>query len=318
MLESKNPVLSIVSPVFNAEECLDELIFRITKSVQEIDVSYEILLIDDWSTDGSWRKIEEIASANSSVKGIRLSRNFGQHYAITAGLEHSTGEWIVVMDCDLQDKPEEIIKFYKIKSEGFDVVFGRRINRKDTFIKKLFSRFFYKLFNMLTENLSDRTVSNFGIYSRQVIQNYLKLTEKIRLFPLLIRWMGFKIGFIDIEHSKRTSGISSYNFSKLFNLAINAIVSQTNKPLKISIKYGFFMSIFSLLFLIYLIIRRLLFDIPLGWTSIMVSIFFVGGLIFANLGLIGLYIGKIYDETKNRPIYIVKEFTCDLKSKRNV
>jgi len=314
-MEITKPYLSIVSPVYNAEQCLEELVSRIDETVKKLNIECEIILVDDWSTDGSWCKIEEIVAVNNNVKGIRLSRNFGQHYAITAGLNYCAGEWVVVMDCDLQDKPEEIIKLYDKKLEGFDVIFGRRTNRKDKFFKKFFSTSFYKVFDLLTDNLSDSSVSNFGIYSRQVIQNYLNFTEKIILFPLLIKWMGFKIGFVDVEHSQRTTGKSSYNFIMLLNMAINAIISQTNKPLKISIKIGFLMSSLSLVFLIYLIVRKLFIDIPLGWTSIMVSIFFVGGLIFANLGLIGLYIGKIYDETKNRPIYIVKESIGDFKNK---
>jgi dolichol-phosphate mannosyltransferase len=312
-----NPHISIVSPVYGCKTCLFELYLRLKETVEKITHEFEIIFVDDASPDGAWETIIELANKDKRVRGISLSRNFGQHYAITAGLEYCSGDWIVVMDCDLQDKPEEIPKLYEETKKHFDVVFGRRVERQDTIFKKLFSKFFYRLFDFFTDNISDNTVSNFGIYSHIVIENYLRFTEKTRLFPLLIKWQGFKIGYIDIEHAKRISSESSYNFIKLVNLALNIIISHTNKPLRISIKVGFLMSFFSVLYLVYLISRKFYLDIPLGWTSIMVSIFFIGGLILANLGLIGLYIGKIYDETKDRPLYIVRETIGEFNEKPN-
>lgn len=308
-------LISVVIPVYRCKSCLDELCRRLQNTIEKISPDYEIILVNDASPDGAWDTIVELARKDHRVKGINLSRNFGQHYAITAGLAHCSGDWVVVMDGDLQDRPEEICKLYNKIKEGFDVAFGRRIKRQDKFIKKILSKMFYKVFDYFTDNISDNTISNYGIFTRNVILNYLKFTEKVRLFPLQIKWLGFKIGFVDIEHSERPVGKSSYNFIKLLNLASNAIISQTNKPLKISIKIGFLMSFLSFIYLLYLIFRKLFLDIPLGWTSLMVSIYFVGGLIFANLGLIGLYIGKIYDETKNRPIYVVREIIGDFQIK---
>jgi dolichol-phosphate mannosyltransferase len=312
-----NPHISIVSPVYGCKTCLYELYFRLKETLEKITSDFEIILVNDASPDGAWETIVELANKDKMVKGINFSRNFGQHYAITAGLDYCTGEWVIVMDCDLQDQPEEITRLYNKAIEGFDVIFGRRVNRQDGVFKKFFSKTFYKLFDILTDNISDNTVSNFGIYSRLVILNYLRFTEKTRLFPLLIKWQGFKIGYVDIAHSKRTASESSYNIIKLISLALDAIISQTNKPLRISIKVGFLMSFFSFIYLVYLIFRKFYLDIPMGWTSIMVSIFFIGGLIFANLGLIGLYIGKIYDEIKNRPLYIVKEVIGEFNNKPN-
>ena len=309
--------ISIVSPVYGCKTCLYELYLGLKEILEKITLDFEIILVNDDSPDGAWETIIELVNKDKRVKGINFSRNFGQHCAITAGLEYCSGDWVVVMDCDLQDKPEEIKNLYNKANEGFDVIFGRRVVRQDRIFKKLFSRTFYKLFDILTDNVSDNTVSNFGIYSRLVIQNYLRFTEKTRLFPMLIKWQGFKIGYVDIEHSRRATSESSYNVIKLINLALDAIISQTNKPLRISIKVGFIMSIFSMIYLMYLIFRKLYLDIPLGWTSIMVSIFLIGGLIFANLGLIGLYIGKIYDEIKNRPLFIIKEVIGEFKNKHD-
>ena len=317
-MENKSIFVSVVSPVYGCKTGLYELYFRLKETLEKITSDFEIILVNDASPDGAWETIVELAKKDKRVLGIDLSRNFGQHYAITAGLDHCNGDWVVVMDCDLQDRPEEIINLYDEVRKNFDAVFGRRINRQDNIFKKFCSKFFYRLFDFLTDTISDNTVSNFGIYSRLVIENYLRFTEKSRLFPLLIKWQGFKIGYIDIIHSKRTSSESSYSFNKLVNLALSAIISQTNKPLRISIKIGFLMSFFALLYLLYLIFRKFYLDIPLGWTSIMVSIFFIGGLILANLGLIGVYIGKIYDETKGRPLYIVREVVGDFNKKPNV
>ena len=306
------PHISVVSPVYKAESSIDELLRRLIKELSKITHDFEILLVEDGSPDNSWKKIEENCIKDQRVKGIRLSRNFGQHKAITAGLDYVMSDWVIVMDCDLQDRPEGIERLYKKAQDGFDVVIGRRYIRKDKFFKVIFSKFFYRVFDYFTEGKSDIAVANFGIYSKKIINNLKKLKEQNRAFPLFIRWLGFNVYYVDIEHGERLSGKSSYNFSKLFNLAIDSIVSQSNKPLKISIKFGFFLSFVSFIYGVYLIIRYFYLNIPIGWTSVMVSIFFIGGLLFANLGLLGLYIGKIFDETKNRPLYIIKDMVGHL------
>lgn len=301
------PYISVVSPVYGCKTSLYELYLRLKQTLETINPDFEIIMVNDASPDGAWETIVELAKKDKRVKGIDLSRNFGQHYAITAGLDHCKGERVVVMDCDLQDQPEEIIKLYNKASEGYDVVFGQRIVRNDKFYKKLFSKFFYKLFDYFTDNKSDPTIANFGIYSSKVIDYYQKMREHNRAFPLFIKWLGFRTAFLEIDHGGRINGESSYNFTKLINLAIDAILAQSNKPLRLSVKFGFILSFFSFLYGAYLIIRYLFTNVPMGWTSIMAAIFFIGGLLFANLGLLGLYIGKIFDEVKNRPLYVIKD-----------
>jgi dolichol-phosphate mannosyltransferase len=301
-----NPHISIVSPVYGCKTCLYELYFRLKETLEKITTDFEIILVNDASPDWAWESIVELAKKDKRVKGIDLSRNFGQHYAITAGLDYCKGEWIVVMDCDLQDQPEEIIKLYNKTKEGFDIVFGKRMKRKDNIYKLISSKFFYKIFDFFTEQKSDPSIANFGIYNNRVIEYYKKMHEQSRTFPLFIRWLGFNSISIEIEQSPRKDGESAYNFSRLFNLAIDAIISQSNKPLKLSIKFGFLLSLGSFIYGLYLIGRYFIYDVPLGWTSIMVAIFFIGGLLFANLGLLGLYIGKIFNEVKNRPLYVIK------------
>jgi len=209
----------------------------------------------------------------------------------------------------LQDQPEEIIKLYKKAQEGFEIVFAKRITRKDHFIKKLISRLFYRVFNFLSDIKIDYTIANFGIYSETAIKNFLKFKESSKVFPISIRLIGFRTTAIDVLHNKRKVGKSSYNYSKLISLALKIIVSQSAKPLFLSIYFGFIIAFCAFIFGMVLIIRFFLFDVPLGYTSIILTILFIGGLLFLNLGLIGIYLGKIYDEVKNRPVYIIQDKT---------
>lgn len=301
--------VSVVTPVYGCNTCLHELYIRLKQTLEAINPDFEIIMVNDASPDGAWETIIDLAQKDQRVKGINLSRNFGQHYAITAGLNHANGEWCVVMDCDLQDQPEEIEKLYYKVLEGYDVVFGMRYERKDNYLKKLSSFLFLQFYNYFVDfKLSDNKSSNFSIISKKVLQAYNELNEQYKTYGLIIRWLGFKAETINIEHSKRPYGKTSYSFSKSVTHAINSIVSQSNKPLIISMKFGFMLAIISFITGIYLIIQHLFFKTTYpGWTSTMVSMFFIAGLLFANLGLLGLYIGKIFDETKKRPSYIISD-----------
>ncbi|OQX60407.1 MAG: glycosyltransferase [Helicobacteraceae bacterium 4484_230] len=304
--------ISVVTPVYGCCETLELLYKRLKDTLSKITDDFEIIMVNDASPDDAWSVIKTLAEKDSRVKGINFSRNFGQHYAITAGLDYALGDWIVVMDCDLQDRPEEILKLYDKAQEGYDIVFGKRYQRKDSFFKRTGSKLFYKILDYFTESKIDNSVANFSIVSSKVVNMLKKLREQNRLYPLFVNWVGFKRIDIDIEHASREEGESSYTFSKLINLAIDAIVSQSNKPLKLAIKFGFIMSILSLIYALWLVARYYIFSIPVaGWTSVMVSIYFIGGLLFANMGVLGLYIGKIFDEAKSRPLYLVDETTFE-------
>lgn len=303
------PHLSVVSPVYGCAAALPELCRRLAASISPVTGDYEIILVNDASPDDAWHAISALAATDPRVKGIDLSRNFGQHYAITAGLDHAHGDWVVVIDCDLQDQPEEIPKLYHKAQEGFDVVFARRAVRRDSALKRLSSRLFYALFDYLTEQQSDPAIANFGIYRNTVIANVRRMRESARAFPLFVRWLGFPSAVVDVDHAPRFAGRSSYNFSKLLHLAINSIVAQSNRPLRLSIKFGFLMAFCSLLLGAWHILRYLVHGVPVaGWTSVFVSIWLLGGLMFMNIGFLGLYIGRIYDETKGRPLYVVRDW----------
>lgn len=300
--------ISVVTPVYGCKTCLAELYLRLKQTLEQITTDFEIIMVNDASPDGAWGTIVEITQKDMRVKGINLSRNFGQHYAITAGLEHTKGEWVVVMDCDLQDQPEEIIKLYNKAQEGWDIVFAQRIQRKDNFFKRLSSKIFHKIFKYLSDLKSDETVANFGIYKNNVITSFLKLSETARTFPSILNYVGFSKTGIEVTHASRLNGKTSYTLKKLIQLSLNVIIANSNKPLKISISIGFTISFFSFLLAIYNIIAHLMGFIKVpGYTTTFFSIWFVGGLLMFLIGIVGLYIGKIYEEVKKRPLYIIKE-----------
>jgi glycosyltransferase involved in cell wall biosynthesis len=309
-----NIEISVCVPLYRCDESLAELYERMVKTLEElVGDSFQIVFVDDCSPAKDWPIIKALTQKDQRVLAIHLSRNFGQHNAITAGLNYCSGDWVIVMDGDLQDQPEFIAKLYvEAKNKEVEVVFARRTIRMDSFLKKMTSKCFYKVFDYFTENKSDSAASNFGIFSKNVITHYINLKEHSRAFPLLIKWLGFKASYVEVDHASRKQGKSSYTYSKLFDFAMDAIISQSNKPLKLSIRIGLVTALFSFISLVWLSVRSFIYAVPMGWTSIMVSIFFVGGLIFVQLGLIGLYVGKIYDETKNRPIFVIQEI-CGAK-----
>lgn len=300
------PLLSIVSPVYKAEKIIPLLVERIENSVSKITADYELLLVEDGGPDHSWKVIAGIAKTNSKIKGIKLSRNFGQHPAIMAGLSQSKGEWIVVMDCDLQDQPEEIEKLYAKALEGFDIVLAKRRDRKDSFLKKMTSSFFSKIYGYFTDTKYDNEVANFGIYHKKVIQSILEIPDTIKFFPLFVKFVGYNSTSIIVEHAERAEGNTSYSFTKLLSLAFNTIISFSNKPLKLFVKFGLTISIISFLVGIYHLYLAFSNQIEvLGYSSIIVSIWFLSGVIITTIGVTGIYVGKIFDQTKGRAPYII-------------
>ena len=302
------PRISIVSPVYKGEQMVAELVHRNVESVSLITDDYEIILVNDASPDNSWEEIFKQCAANPKVKGLNLSRNFGQHYAISAGLSYASGEWVVVMDCDLQDRPEEIPNLYRKAQEGYDIVYARRAVRKDSRIKKSTSALFYRVFRHMSGIQSDKAVANFGIYHKRVIEEFNKMPEHSRFFPSQIKYLGFKDASIDVEHNERSEGKSSYSLMKRFKLGFDVIVSNSNKPLRFAVGLGFCMSALSFILALYNVIAKWVGVIRVpGYTTTVFSIWFVGGLLLLVMGIMGLYIGKIYDQVKGRQLFIVKD-----------
>jgi polyisoprenyl-phosphate glycosyltransferase len=301
-------LFSIVIPVYQAENILNELIYRIKSAMNDIAGDYQIILVDDGSRDNSWKIINDICATEQNIKALKLSRNFGQQHAITAGLDYAEGDWTIVMDCDLQDSPEEIIRLYNKAIEGHNIVFAKRINRKDTFWTRLFSRLFYRVYSYLTGIKQDASIANFGIYSRKVINVIKNMKEPMRAFSSMARWVGFNAASIEVEHGERLKGKSSNTISKKINLALDIILSYSDKPLKIIVGIGFLISMASFIAALLLLYRYIKGEIVvLGYTSIMISVWLLGGVIIFILGVVGLYIAKIFSGVKDRPLYIVDE-----------
>lgn len=305
---NQKDIISVVIPCYKCERYIKELYSRVVDNLQTFCSQFEIIFINDASPEKDWEIIKGLAENDKRVVGIDLSRNFGQHYAITAGLEHSAGDWVVVMDGDLQDQPEEISKLYMKAREGYDAVIGLRLDRKDSFAKKFLSKTFYKTLGWLTDTEHDHGIANFGIYNRLMITKILEMHDYFRFFPLLVKWVGFNTTYMAVNHSRRSGSGSSYSLSALTGLALNVILTFSDKPLRLIIRTGFFISGFSFCYALYIIYRALAGHTAiLGWASLIVSIWLSTGIIMVILGIIGIYIGKIFEQVKLRPKYICRE-----------
>ncbi|MEL6534045.1 MAG: glycosyltransferase family 2 protein [Bacteroidota bacterium] len=306
------PHISIVSPVYRAENLIELLVERNERTLEGMGVSYEIILVEDGGPDNSWDKIVEVQQKHPAVRGIQLSRNFGQHYAITAGLDAARGEWVVVMDCDLQDQPEEIPNLYAKAQEGYDAVLASREERQDSYFKRLFSKLFYRTLGYLTGSKQDPSVANFGIYHRKVIEAITAMRENIRYFPTMVRWVGFRQTTLSVEHASRAEGKTTYNYGRLFMLALDIILANSDKPIRLTIRLGLYISIAAFVFILITLFKYFTDSIAVpGYASIIISIWFFSGLFLSSLGMIGLYLGKTFAQAKNRPIYIIGNTTPD-------
>jgi len=300
--------LSVVSPVYHGENMLEELVARISKAVAPLTSDYEIILVNDCSPDASWEEIKTLCARDAKVKGINLAHNFGQPYAITAGLSYAQGDYIAVIDCDLQNKPEDLPALFLKAMEGYDIVSARRVHRDDTFLKRMSSAVFHRIYDFLSGFSTDKAVAEFGVYSKRIVKVYCSIPEYSRSFVELIHTLGFRKTGIDVMHDHRLKGKSSYNLSRLLRLSFNAIISNSNRPLQLAVTLGFIMSLFSFLMAVYNIFAKFAgWNEVAGYTTTVFSIWFVGGLLLFMMGILGLYIGKIFDQVKGRPVFIVQD-----------
>lgn len=302
-----NVLISVVSPEYKGELMVEALVSRIRESLSPITPDFEIILVNDASPDGTWEQILRQCSLDKRVKGVNLSRNFGENYAITAGLHYARGEWVVVMDCDLQNRPEDIPLLYNKAKEGYDIVYARRVDKKFGFFKKMSSRIYHGLLEWLSGAKQDSSVAEFGIYSRKVIAEYNKLPESARSFANLISILGFKSTSIPVTHDPRLSGETSYSFGKLLKIATDVILSNSNKPLKMAVALGAIIVAFSVVLIIYSIIEHFSSSLPVGFSSTFISIWLLGGLNIFILGIVGLYVDRIFNQVKGRPLFIVSD-----------
>lgn len=306
--ENRQPVLSVVVPVYHGEAFLHNLVARVKAAVEPLGVTLELVLVEDSGPDKSWEMMVELQRHHSELVIAQLSRNFGQHKAITAGLSLARGDWVVVMDCDLQDQPEEIPKLFDTAMQGWEVVLAQRLQRHDSLIKCTFSRAFHRVLGYLTETKQDASVANFGMYSRSVIDAVLAMPDASRCFPIMVRWVGFRTTTVEVEHAPRMHGKSSYSFRSAMNLAVDTMLAFSDRPLRLTLKVGLFLAITAFVAAMCIVLLAF-FGIfsQAGWASIIVSVWFFSGLIISLLGCVGLYVGKAYEQSKNRPLFVVRE-----------
>jgi glycosyltransferase involved in cell wall biosynthesis len=300
--------LSVVVPVYNECSLIEELIRRIKSNVDLITEDFEIIIIDDGSQDNTWLQVKREAAEEIRIKGIKFSRNFGHHYAITAGLHSAKGDWVVVMDGDLQDRPEVIPELHRKAQEGYDVVFVSRKNRPEHLLYKIIQKIFYWLLRTLSGINFDSKQANFSIISRKVVEAFKIFPENARFYGSTIKWLGFNRSLIFADHGQRFSGKPSYTIKKRFKLAFDIILAFSERPLKFAIIIGIFMSIISITIAgwIGFELLRQEGEVPVFMSLIGMSLFSTG-LILILLGVIGIYIGRIFTEVKNRPLSIVED-----------
>jgi dolichol-phosphate mannosyltransferase len=298
--------LSVVVPVFNESLIIQELVRRIKINVELITEDFEILIVDDGSHDRTWKLIENETKKDKRIKGIKFSRNFGHHFAITAGLHNSIGEWVVVMDGDLQDRPEVIPDLYNKAQTGFDVVFVSRINRPEPMYYRIIQRIFYKLLRTLSGLNFDHRQANYSIINKKVVEAFKNFPENARFYASTIKWLGFESGYVVADHGIRYAGRPSYTIRKRFKLAFDIILSFSDRPLRASIFLGIIMSSISLTFMFVFIWRSFYIGVMAnGWASVIVVLFFSTGIILIVLGISSIYIAEIFKQVKNRPLYVI-------------
>ena len=302
-------MISIVAPFYNSEKTVSLFIDRVSSVCTEINQQFEIILIDDRSTDETWDQITKCAVISKNVIGYRLSKNFGQHAAITAGISNANGTLIIIMDCDLQDNPVYIKNLVTKSMEGFDIVCSIKSDKKHSRFRKLTSHLFYTILNSLSDVKLEKNLGTLTLINRKVANEFLKIKDYHRHTSLVFSWLGFKRGFINVEHESRFDGKSSYTFSKLIKHALNGIISQSQKILNASIILGIFMICISFSSILFIFIGSLFLEFNAGWPSLAILILFTTGIILFILGVHGLYIGKIFEQVKDRPIFIIDETT---------
>jgi polyisoprenyl-phosphate glycosyltransferase len=309
-LDSRSTVAySVVIPVFNEEESIPELSRRVNEVMRKLSGGHEVVFVDDGSTDASFEVLGALRRQFPSIKVVRLSRNFGHHIALTAGIDYARGSTVIFMDADLQDQPEEIPKLLARYREGFDVVYGIRKTRKDAFAKRAVSSLFAAAAGRMMGSSHTMTGGIFRVVNRQVVDELKRCRETSRLVIGLIDWLGFKQAGVEVEHGTRYAGHTKYSLFKLITLGLNAVTSFSYVPLQLATYVGSFAAMLSLVAGAYIVFRKLVFGIPVaGYASLIVAVLFLGSIQLIVLGIIGEYIGRVYTEVQSRPLYVVKAY----------
>ena len=304
-MPEQNFKYSIVLPICNEEDTLNELFARLNRAMSSLKDPYEVICVDDGSTDSSFDILEQQAGSRPNYKVIKLSRNFGHQIAITAGLDASEGDAVIILDADLQDPPEFIPELAAKWQEGYDVVYAVRRRRKGNFFRNILIKAAYRFINKITRINIPVDTGDFRLMSRRVVEALKSSRERSRYLRGLSCWAGFSQVGIEYKREKRYAGKTKYPLWKLVKLALDGITSFSRFPLTLAVYLGFFVSLFSVAAVLYLVYRKLTGLQIEGWASVMVAIFFMGGAQIFTIGVLGEYIGRIYEEVKQRPMYLV-------------
>jgi glycosyltransferase involved in cell wall biosynthesis len=305
-------MFSLVIPVFNEEQLIDDLVSRVIAAVESFTGDYEILFIDDGSTDRTVEKLLIHRDKNKRIRIISLSKNFGHQAAFTAGLELSTGEIVAMMDGDLQDPPELLADMYrKIRDQGFDIVSGKRTGRKGHGQRNFYTFLFHLIFKNITGLENMENAGNFSMLTREALKALLSMKEKVRYMPGLRSFIGFRQGTVEYIREDRLQGEPKMSLSKLFALASDAIFSFSRFPIRLCLYLGSIGTIVFMLAGIYVLVEKILGLALLGWSSTLLSIYFLGSIQLIFLGIVGEYVFRIYKESQNRPIYFIKKIHED-------
>lgn len=309
--------LSVIVPLLNEEQNVFELYTRLSVVLKKQSKEYEIIMVDDGSTDRTLYAIEKFASADPALKFISFSRNFGHQVAISAGLEKCSGENIILIDGDLQDPPEVIVELLLKQQEGYDVVYARRIARKgESTTKKATAKVFYRLLNKITAVKIPVDTGDFRVMNRKVCNELLRMNEPNKFLRGQIAWLGFKEASVEYSRDGRSSGQSGFGYKNMFRFALDGITGFSNMPLKIASMSGLLVSLFAFIFIIYVLLAKLVWGHTItGWASMMVTILFLGGIQLFCVGIIGEYISRINDSVRNRQLYIINK--TNIASKDN-
>jgi dolichol-phosphate mannosyltransferase len=289
---------------------------RLTKTLSEITDSYEMIFVNDCSKDQTLLRIKELAERDSHVKYLSFSRNFGHQIAVSAGLDFCTGEAVVIIDGDLQDPPELICKMYERYKEGYKVVYAKRKTREgETWFKKATAKIFYRLLASMTSIDIPVDVGDFRLIDRVIVEHLRNMPEKSKYIRGQIAWIGYKQTFVEYHRDARLYGTTNYPLKKMLRFALDGITAFSDKPLKIASGLGIFSAIVSLLALVYALVSHFCFHTTItGWTSLILSVLFIGGVQLITIGIIGEYIARINNDVRNRPLYILDEKNIDKDS----
>lgn len=308
--------ISVIIPSYNEEKNVGIMYERLTKTLSEITDSYEMIFVNDCSKDETLLRIKELATKDSHVKYLSFSRNFGHQIAVSAGLDFCTGEAVVIIDGDLQDPPELISKMYERYKEGYKVVYAKRKTREgETWFKKATAKIFYRLLASMTSIDIPVDVGDFRLIDRVIVEHLRNMPEKSKYIRGQIAWIGYKQTFVEYHRDARLYGTTNYPLKKMLRFALDGITAFSDKPLKIASGLGIFSAIVSLLALVYALVSHFCFHATItGWTSLILSVLFIGGVQLITIGIIGEYIARINNDVRNRPLYILDEKNLDKDS----